>query len=354
VQTLPSSRLLLSACPCRLPHVAVDDGEVFFGRLRDEAADDAERELLELADGRTTFGEILALRPHLIGAAARTRHLVWLAAPLVPPATPAPPAEPAGPLCLLLGAHPGDVELSLGGLVRQRRGSARFVHLCCFSRQVETRLPEAFASALEVTAIRRDEAQLAAAVLGLEVRYLDLPEFVLRQSPDRRERLILPPEEVEAALRIALHEAIAELAPAEVYAPAALGGHPDRRMLFDAVLDGFEQATFPGVRYHLYEDFPHAAAALHVDDFLARFEGAYLAPEPWFEEVSGALAEKLTVAELFRSRLDLGCRPLLWEVGRRNFRLARLGPSSETGPETGPEGAVCERFWTLRDATLFP
>lgn len=347
MESLPSSRLLLSAYPCRLPHVSIDGGELFFGRLRDESAGDAEIELLERADGRTPFGEILGRSPHLMLAAGRTRHAVWLGRPLG--AQSGEPRTAAGPLSLVLGAHPGDAELSMGGLVLQH-DAERFVHLCCFSRQVETRVPEAFGSALEVTAIRRDESALAAAVLGMEVRHLDLPEYVLRQSNDGRARMILPPDEIEAALRIALHEVISELAPAQVYAPAALGNHPDQRMIFDAVLDLYEQEVFPETRWHLYENFPLSTAYLHVDDFLARFEGSYLEPAPWFEEVTGAVAEKLALVEIFRSRLDPACRPLLFEVGRRNSRLARLA-RLDRDPFGG---AGCERFWTLGDATLFP
>jgi LmbE family N-acetylglucosaminyl deacetylase len=340
---LPSSRLLLSAYPCRLPHVGIDGGELFFGRRKDDLAGDAEREFLELADGRTSFGEILGRRPHLMMAAGMSRHAVWLSASLEPG-----PAA-AGPLCLLLGAHPGDVELSMAGLIlrRGRRGlrgeeAARFVHLCCFSRQIETQVPDAFGSPLELTAIRRDESHLADAVLGIETRYLDLPEYVLRQTHEDRARLILPPDEMEAALRIALHEILAELAPEQVYAPAAVGDHPDQRMIFDAVLELYEQESFPGVSYHLYENFPLSASYLNVDGFLSRFEGSYLGLDPWFEEVGGILAEKLTLAEIFRSRLDLACRPLLFEVAARNARLARLA-----------DGAGSERFWTLRDAALY-
>jgi LmbE family N-acetylglucosaminyl deacetylase len=331
-----SSRLLLSAYPCRLPHVRIADGETYFGRVKDPEVGDAERQLLELADGRTPFAEILARGPHLL-AGGVSRYAVWLSRPLGPPALPA-----AGPRCVLLGAHPGDVELSLGGFVLRRRGEARLTLVSCFSRQLATRVPESFGSRTEVTTIRRDESLLAAGVLGAEARFLDLPEHALRHTGDGLQRLTLPAEEVASALATALYDTLAELAPEHLYAPAPLADHPDQRLLFDTLLELYEEDCFPGTRYHFYESFPAAASHLSVDDFLSRFEGSYLELAPGFEEVTDVLPEKLALLEIFRSRLGLDRRQLLLDVGRRNARLARLGPA-----------AVAERLWTLGEAVLF-
>ena len=335
---LPSSRLLFSAYPCRLPHVSIADGEVYFGRLKDGDAGDAEREFLELADGRTPFAEIFGQRPHLLTAAGASRHAVWLSSPLAAPQLPA-----GGPRSLLLAAHPGDVELSMGGLVMSRRHAERFTLLNCFSRQLATRSPAAFGSQQEVTAIRRDESWLAATVLGTETRYLDFPELALRQAEAAGGRAALPAEEpaaeLAAAVKLALHDAIEELAAEHVYAPAAVGDSPDQRMVFDAVLALYEEDYFPTTRYHFYENLPLAAAHLNVDDFLSRFEGSYLGLAPWFEGIDDVLADKLTLLEIFRSRLEFGSRRLLVEIGQRNARLER-------------RGADCaERFWTLRDTS---
>ncbi len=340
---LPSSRLLLSACPCRLPHVRIVDGEVFFGALRDPGVGEAEREFLELADGRTPFADILGQRPWLMAAAGMSRHAVWLPSALEPQAA-------AGPRCLVLGAHPGDAELSMGGFLLNRRGAARFTLLNLFSRQIETRVPDAFGSRVQVTAVRRDESALAAIMTRIETLHRDLPEYVLRQTGNEDERMPMPGQDVETAVRIALYDAMAELAPEHVYAPAAIGNHPDQRLLFDAVLELFEEDCFPGVSYHLYENVPLAASYLNVDDFLSRFEGSYLDPEPWFEDVTGVLAEKLTLLEIFRSRLDLASRRLLLEIARRNARLERHGLArhSDAGMDAG-----LERFWTLREVALY-
>jgi LmbE family N-acetylglucosaminyl deacetylase len=327
---------MLSAYPRRLPHVSIETGRLFFGGLEDTGAGEAEREFLALADGRTSFGDLLARHPHLLAAAAMTRYAVWLSSPLAPLPRPA-----AGQHGLILASHPGDAELSMGGFLLRHRGTDRFTQLVCFSRQLETRAPEAFPSRREVTAIRRDESHLAAAILGIETRYLDLPEYVMRHAPREAERLVLPPEEIEAAVRLALYDAIAELAPTHLYAPAAVGGHPDQRMIFDAVLELYEADYFPGLSVHLYENFPLSASYLHVDDFLSRFEGSYLEPVPWCEDSTGVLAEKLTLLEVFRSRLDLGHRQLLLEVSRRSARLERRA------------AAAAERFWTLREAALY-
>jgi LmbE family N-acetylglucosaminyl deacetylase len=331
---LPSLRLLLSAYPCRLPHVSIEGGETYLGRLKDPEVGDAEREFLAAADGRTRFAEILARGPHLLAAGA-SRYAVWLSRPL---GTPPPPA--AGERCLLLGAHPGDVELSMGGWALRRRGEARLTLLNCFTRQLATRLPESFGRRAEVTAVRRDESWLAAGILGVESRSLDLPEHALRHAEDGLQRLTLPPEELESALATALCDTLAELVPDHLYAPAALGDDPDQRLLFDLLLELYDEGRFPGTRFHFYENFPPAASHLNVDDFLARFEGSYLDLDPWFEETAGVLPEKLALLEVFRSRLGLDRRPLLLAVGRRNARLARLA------------AAGAERFWTLRDAAL--
>lgn len=221
------------------------------------------------------------------------------------------------------------------------RGAARFTQLCCFSCQLETRVPSAFGSRGEVTSIRRDESQLAAAILGIETRHLDFPEFVLRHTANDQERLVLPAAQLETAVKLSLYDAIAELAPSHLYAPAAIGNHPDQRMIFNAVLEFYEADYFPGTRFHLYENFPLSASYLNVDDFLSRFEGSYFEPVPWYEDITGVLAEKLTLLEIFRSRLDLGCRQLLHEVGRQTARLERRA------------AAAGERFWTLREVALY-
>jgi LmbE family N-acetylglucosaminyl deacetylase len=315
--------------------VRIDGGETFFGRLKDSEVGDAEREFLEIADGRTPFAEILARGSHLL-AAGVSRYAVWLARPLGPPLFPA-----AGERCLLLGAHPGDVELSMGGFVLRRRGEVRFTLLDCFTRQLSTRIPESFGSRTEVTAIRRDESRLAAGVLGVETRSLDLPEHALRHTEDGLQRLTLPAEELASALATALYDTLAELAPDHLYAPAAMGDHPDQRLLFDLLLELYEEDCFPGTHFHFYENFPLAASYLNVDDFLSRFEGSYLDLAPWCEEIAGVLPEKLALLEIFRSRLGLDRRQLLLDTGRRTALLGRVA------------AAGAERFWTLRDAALF-
>jgi LmbE family N-acetylglucosaminyl deacetylase len=338
----PGARLALSAYPCRLPHVVLEQGQLFFGGLLDPEAGAAECRFLALADGKTPFAAILTAEPSAMGAAAASRHAVWLAQPLDRLAPAAAARAGGGPRCLLVGAHPGDVALSMGGLVLVRGKQARFTELCCFSRQIETRVPRAFASQVAVTAVRRDESHLAAAVLGIDTRHLDLPEYVLRQTADARDRMLLAPPEFEAAVRIALHDAIVELAPDQVFAPAAAGNHPDQRLIFDAIVELFERGDFPGTSYHLYENVPLAVAHLHVDDFLARFEGSYLEACAWYEEITEVLPQKLSLLEIFRSRLDLSFRPLLAAVARRDALLADL-----------PPGSAAERFWTLREAAIY-
>jgi LmbE family N-acetylglucosaminyl deacetylase len=321
-----SSRLLLSAFPCRLPHVRIGQEGTFFGGVKDPEVSDAERQFLEHADGRTPFAEILSKGPHLL-AGGVSRYAIWLSRPLGTPPSPA-----AGERCLLLGAHPGDVELSMGGFVLRHRGKARFT--------LATRIPESFGSRTEVTAIRRDESMLAAAVLGVEARFLDLPEHALRHTENGLQRLTLPPDEMASALATAVFDTVAELAPDHIYAPAPLGSQPDQQLLFDILLELYEEECFPGTVYHFYESYPLAASHLNVDDFLSRFEDSYLQLTQWSEEIADVLSEKTVLLEIFRSRIGLDQRALLLDVGVRNARLARLD-------------AAAERFWTLGQAVLF-
>ena len=182
---------------------------------------------------------------------------------------------------------------------------------------------------------------LAAAVLGVEARFLDLPEHALRHTSDGLQRLTLPADEIAAALATALYDTVAELAPEQIYAPAPLGNDPDQQLLFDTLLELYEQECFPGTGYHFYESYPLAASHLNVDDFLSRFEGSYLQLTPWSEEITDFLPEKTALLEIFRSRLGLDRRALLLDVARRNARLARL------------DAGAAERFWTLGEAVLF-
>jgi LmbE family N-acetylglucosaminyl deacetylase len=115
---------------------------------------------------------------------------------------------------------------------------------------------------------RLAEDAAAAEVLGCAVAYLDQPEAEYRDNV---------PADLEAAA-----EAVARLLPgaAEIWAPAAIGGHPDHRAAREAVLLAVGRLADPPPVY-LYADLPYS---VHYGwpSWVARSHGRHwLDPDRW-------------------------------------------------------------------------
>ncbi|MFI7635081.1 PIG-L deacetylase family protein [Nonomuraea sp. NPDC049400] len=184
---------------------------------------------------------------------------------------------------LVVSAHLDDAVLSWGGTIAALTGrGVRVVVLTVFAgcagdplppyaEQYHTWWRAACATAGDTAAdgmrLRRDEDVRACAVLGAEPVHLDFLEALYRRGTGGSPRcsagddLFSPPGPddlvLEKAVAAELGGWIARLAPGEVHAPAAIGGHLDHvltaRACEWALRDAAEE---PRARW--YEDLPYA------------------------------------------------------------------------------------------------
>jgi LmbE family N-acetylglucosaminyl deacetylase len=326
--------------PCLLPVAAYFPDDVRMGRVVLPPVSPTELQLVPGLDGATTYADLIDRNPAYENLSSFMDHLVWWDRPLEKRRL----APRGGDL--VISAHPDDVEFSMGGWLIRQRNRREITHAICFSQLSDTRLPEAFLSPCEVTAVRRSESTMTARMLGLCNVEFNLPDFGLRnrdQPPDQFE-----PRERAAArlLGIELCRLIERTAPHTIFAPAAIGNHPDHRIVFDAMLEIFEADRFPGTTIHFYEDVPYSAQYRHIDSFLSRFETSYIAVRPWVEDISDALALKLTLCDVYRSQAWPNQRELLEAIAVRTAEFA------EPRDQSGGAITAAERFWTLGESVL--
>lgn len=314
-------RYRLDAYPYALPYAATND-------------DESLADFYAACDGRTTFEELLAADDRFESAVVRADALVWLGCPIDTP------RETIADSAVILAAHATDGFFSLGGYALRHPGAD---YVVCFARTMHGMRPELAGSELEACAIRRDEVVLSSRISGCTPLFIDLPDFALRAQGEQSSALT---EKVRCTLNVMLYRLLAERRPRHVFAPAALGHDPDRRMIFDAMLEFFEQGWFPETTFHLYEDFPESAAPLHVDNFLARFENAYLDVQPWSEDITAVVEQKAELPSAFGSGERAHDVTSIYTVARQAAFAA--------APAVRADGvSAMERFWTLRFAFDF-
>ena len=307
--------------------------------MRSSSAARDEHDLATRLDGSTSYGDLIARDPAYRDLGAFADHLVWWDRPLRNRAEP-----PARGGCLVISAHPDDIELSMGGWLLRHRDERVITHAICFTELAHTELPEAFPSACEATAVRRAEAWLAAAMLGLHRVDLQLPDFGLRSQQADAARLAELQTDIAKLLRIELYRLIRATTPREIFCPAAIGNHPDHRIIFDLVLDMYDTDELSGIAVHFYEDAPYASAYGEIDAYLARFESSYLTVDPWVEEISAVLELKQTLCMAHRSQVWPDLPGVIAALAERNAEF--LDPPDATGVR------AAERFWTLADKAL--
>jgi LmbE family N-acetylglucosaminyl deacetylase len=186
---------------------------------------------------------------------------------------------------------------------------------------------------------------MTAAMLGLRNVDFEFPDFELRMR-EPEERFLVCEEELEKLLKIELYRLIAETKPEEIFAPAAVGNHPDHRMVFNIILDFFDAGYFPDTRFHLYEDVPYSASYYEIDDFLARFETSYITVLSWLEEISPVLRLKNALCAVYRSQASSQLLDTIDNIAKRTAEFL----DSEQEATAGASAA--ERFWTLEESPL--
>ena len=330
------------AYPCLLPIVAYTPEATYIGRLKLGPLSPAEITLAAGLDGSTAYGELVERTPSYREISPFLDHLIWWDRPLSNN-----PQTSNGVPCLVISPHPDDAEFSMGGWLIKQRDQQEFVHAICFTQLAYTQFPDAFPSTCEVSAVRKSEARMTGTMLGLRSVDFQFPDFDVRTREIPEEEFREREQDVENLLRIALHRLIAETKPREIFAPAAIGNHPDHRLVFKIMLDFFDANRFPGVKIHFYEDIPYAASYYEIDNFLARFETSYITVRPWVEEISPVLNLKRTLCEVYRSQASPGFSELIDRIAARTAEFLPLpdGRGSVTS-------RAAERFWTLEESVL--
>jgi len=103
------------------------------------------------------------------------------------------PEPPAGGVTLVVSAHAGDFVWRASGAIAlaTRRGERAVVVCLSFGERGESAKAWREGHTLEeVKAIRRDEAEDAAAMLGAEIRFLDAGDYPLRESEELVDRIV--------------------------------------------------------------------------------------------------------------------------------------------------------------------
>ncbi|HEV7428952.1 MAG TPA: hypothetical protein VGQ46_21570 [Thermoanaerobaculia bacterium] len=282
---------------------------------------------LTACDGMTPFAGILNEHEVTDAVARALGEVVWLEQP------PPDASSDAEARILVLSAAPHAAWVAMGGHLLAQRGATRPLYVSCFTSVAYSDGSAVRATPFEAAMTARDEGAFCAGITGTETCFLDIPDRASRAAlaPANFEESELP---VRASVRLMLQHLITTERPTDVFAPAALTNDPDQRLLFEIVLEIFEDAFFAGTRFHLYEDVP--AAGIQVDDFLARFESSYLDVAPWTADVSGHLEQKAALVDAFRST----CGPMEEAALRR--------AAARNAMWNGDAAAAHERFWTLR------
>ncbi|MEV4581708.1 PIG-L deacetylase family protein [Nonomuraea jabiensis] len=104
------------------------------------------------------------------------------------------------PTLLVISAHAGDFVWRAGGAIALAAGRGERARVVCLSfgeRGESAKAWRAGRTLDEIKAIRREEAQNAAAALGAEIEFLDAGDYPLVETPELVDRLVRIYREVE-------------------------------------------------------------------------------------------------------------------------------------------------------------
>jgi len=256
-------------------------------------------------------------------------------------------AERARPV--FLAPHYDDVALSCGGTVALHAEQGQCpVILTCFGGEPEGPLSP-FATHQhrwrgltdnEALMTRRAEEQAAAAVLGAEPLWLDLPDAVYRDARYLSDEQLfgsLHPDDADLLprLRAALTEILdsAGVSPAWFAVPLGIGNHVDHQL----VRDLGHALRRRGWTVWAYEDFPYSALVRRPRE-LVSLAHVHTTGDCWIQPLAVSQLEKrITAIKCYRSQLTV----LFRDLGDPAEAVRRA--ATEAGG-----GRPAERLWRLR------
>lgn len=315
------------------PHMTCLGNDVYFGTFPLAQLTTVEARFLHECDGSRTLAECAkAATADAVCVARLSSWLLWWERPV--PSAP----MPKGPIDrLVLAARHTAPWLGMGGRLALDAASKRTLVVTCFGSLGENRFVEAFPSASEVSAACHDEVELVARLTGVQQQIWDFPDDA------RRQMLFTTGLDVDDlaadTTRAQVLDLIESLRPSEVFAPAALDSSADALLLFNTVLSSFATGNLEA-ELHFYEDAPVIDGCRPIDEFLARFENSYLAPQTYYVDIAPAFHEKSALASGFRCTIDQHDATAWLQSAARNGSLAL--------PTTG----FAERFWRLDAAAV--
>lgn len=208
------------------------------------------------------------------------------------------------PTALLLSPHLDDVAFSCGGLAALLADSGwRVVMATAFTRTIHPahgfalacQLDKGLAPEVDYMDLRRHEDRAAAALLGVEARWLDLPEAPHR-GYDSAPALFSgarADDTVWQDLAALLGPLLTELSPALVAVPQGLGRHVDHLQAIRAVLSVRDAADLL-----FYRDTPYIIR----DPSAAPAPGVPVGPSATLD-IAAALERKLAAACAYSSQV---------------------------------------------------
>jgi LmbE family N-acetylglucosaminyl deacetylase len=135
---------------------------------------------------------------------------------------------------LVFSPHQDDETFGCGGLIARKRNDGLPVHVVFITDGTASHLGHPTLSAKEVGVIRRQEAQAALAILGVEsvaIHFLDEPDGTLQRiSPERQELLVA---------RIAAQ--LQQIGPTEILLPCNPDGSTEHEAAFGCVIAALQR-----------------------------------------------------------------------------------------------------------------
>lgn len=302
--------MLQDAYPLLLPHVQVSASRLWLGDNLIRELSAGEEKYCLLATGINLHSEMLKQSDITELPPEIAAFILFLTEPAFKTRT-------DSQKILIISPNPQTGYIAAGGTILKWT-DAEPVHVICFSRTNECSFPHVFKSPGDVSAIRRDEADICSRICGSKNIFLNYPSYSLRQKNWQRESSPEAPHDLAANLGMALYRLIKEFSPAVIFAPAAIGDHPDHAMINRIMIDFFKEGYLGDAKLLLYQDFPYSVAYNMVDDFLYRTECAFVKLEDRFEDVSDQMQVKEQLFDACFSMLAPTEKQLVTHIMRRN------------------------------------